>query len=75
MFSGTQNAVFTYVTTKMLHVQVCLNDNTVFTGGVCRCLGTAWSLRHLFGLLDPEVEGNTALRKAASICQSTRHPF
>lgn len=40
-----------------------LNNNTVCTGEVCRCLGTAWSLRLLFGLLDPEVEGNTVLRK------------
>jgi len=64
-----------YVTTKFLNVQVCSNDNTVYGDEVCRCLGTAWSLQRLFGLLDPEVEGNTVLRKVASICQSTRQPF
>jgi len=58
-----------------LNVQVCLNDNTVYNGKVYRCLDTACSLQRLFGLLDPEVEGNTVLRKTASICQSTRQPF
>jgi len=83
VLSGTHYALFSqkifcimYLKiTRFLNVQVSLNDNTVYTGEVCRCLGTAWSLQRLFGLLDPEVEGNAIFRKAASVCQSTRQPF